>query len=204
MEIQIYNKAYVCRTKEHLWFQETKDALIAIGMNEMAATDIAQRSDGENFFNAASKSRAREISQTVIRRVGVVNNDFINYFGMQNVENQKIMVLVMVMLEDRTFFDFMNEIFREKSVIGDYNLNDGEIIRFIHNLQEKDEKAATWSDASIQKLKLYIKNLLKDSGMLKTEKKTSTIVRPIITPDFKEFLEKENLNVIENILMGVR
>jgi hypothetical protein len=204
MEINVLNKSYVCRTKEHLWFQETKDAVLAVGRDELSTAEISERSENENFFNAASKSRAKEISQTVNRRMEVIDDGFISYFIMQNIEIQKVLVLIMVMLEDRTFFDFMYEIFREKLIIGDYQLNDAEIIRFIHNLQEKDDKAATWSDASKQKLRLYIKNLLRDSGLLEMGKQSSTILRPIITSDFEEFLNNEELIIVKNILMGDR
>ena len=204
MNLNIYEKEYSCRTKDHLWFQELKQAIFAIVNNGYKIEDIERESEESNFFSAASLSRAREIKQAVIRRLAVASDSFLDFYVKQSVTDQKLLSLVLIIADDRTFYELMNNVIKEKFIVGDTVLKDNEIIGYLHDLQSTNERAAHWTDVSIKKVRSLYKGMLKDSGLAKVNGREMTLVKPILSDEFRSFLLAENLEPILKILAGER
>lgn len=51
------NQRYYCRTKDLLWYRETKIAVEKVLHRDMTAADIRRESLEENIFNASSACR---------------------------------------------------------------------------------------------------------------------------------------------------
>ena len=204
MELVVFDSSYRCRTMEYFWYPETRQAIQEIVNNGLDLTELDTLSTNENFFSATSKSRARETASGVIRRLKVADKEFFSFFTNQPVEYQKLLVLVLMMVDNRTVFEFMNNVFKEKLILGDMTITDGNVIGFIHSIQEKDAKAAEWSDSSVKKLRSSLKGYLRESGLAVTEGRNLKIVRPIIDQTFKDFLKQQNLEAITKIFAGER
>ena len=129
---------------------------------------------------------------------------FFSFFMRQFVQDQKILNLVLIMLENRSMYEFMNEVFKEKLISGDMHISDAEILGFIHDIQAKDVKAATWGDASVKKFRTCIKWYLNDSGLTVPDGKGIRIVRPILGQEMEGFLKQEGLTEVYKILAGER
>ena len=204
MNLTIYEKDYSCRTKDHFWFQEIKQSILSIVEDGLTLSDIEKESRESNFFNAASSSRSKEVWQAVNRRLTDVPRNFMDFYVVQNVPDQKLLSLVLIMAEDRTFFEFMNNVIKEKFIVGDTTLKDSEVIGFFHDLQNKDEKASSWTDASIKKARSLYKGMLKDSGIAKVNSKELILMKPILSDGIRSFLQEQNLESIMTILAGER
>lgn len=204
IEFHVMEKPYSCRTKDLLWFQEMRWSILAIVQEGKTIQDIKHLSRTENIFNAASQSRANEICCAISKRIAAVDNDFLHFFAVQNIEIQKLLSVVCVMLEDHTFFEFMDHVYKEKLCVNDLTLKDAEFIGFFHDLQSKDNRAAGWTDAGIRKLKDKYKAILKDGGMITGEGTKRQIIRPILSEDMRNFLTEKQLFRIKSILSGER
>lgn len=204
IELHILSQRYPCRTRDLLWYRETRQTVSAVAGEEKTLADIRWLSEKENFYNAASSSRANEIRMAVARRISAVNTPFLQFFVRQDVETQKLLCIVMVMLTDRTFFEFMDLIYREKLITEDRNLYDGDITGYIHSIQEKEEYAARWTDAGIRKVRNNYKTMLKDAGLISDSGTKRRILRPIVSRELYDFLTEEGLERIGQILTGDR
>lgn len=204
IQINTLDQRYPCRTKDLLWYKEMRLTIDLIVKENRTLEEIKGLSEKENIFNAASASRANEIRVVTARRIQAVNTSYLVFFTKQNVEIQKILCLVMVLLTDRTFFEFMNEVFREKLITGDTELKDSDIIGFIHSVQEKDRQAAKWTDGGIKKLRNNIKTIMKEAGLISDSGTDRKIIRPIISEEVIEFLKEEGLTQFIKILVGAR
>ena len=204
MEFTVLEEQYRCRTMEYFWFFETKQAIQEIVDHNIDFSEIDQLSKNENFFSAVSSSRARETTNGVIRRLKVADEAFFTFFMKQPIELQKLLVLVLMMVDNRTIFEFMNDVFKEKLLFDDMTITDGEVIGFIHSIQEKDVKAAEWSDSSVKKLRSSLKGYLRESSLAVTEGRNLKIMKPILSQAFIDFLAQENLEVITKVFMGER
>ena len=204
IEIRITDLPYYCRTKDILWFSETRTVIELLVMEGKSIEDIKELSDRENLFNAASPSRAKEIRQAIARRVSAVNEKYLRSFLQQNSSMQKILCMVMLMLTDRTFYEFMDNIYREKLITGNIVLKDSDLIGFLHEVQTKDVKAAKWTDAGMRKIRTNYKQILKDAGLLTEELNDRMLIRPILSPTVNVLLKEEGLESFRKIIVGER
>ena len=198
------NQRYYCRTKDLLWYRETKIAVEKVLHGDMTTADIRRESLDKNIFNASSTSRSKEIAQAVTRRVNAVDSVYLSFFDTRNTENQQLLCIVMVMLTDHTFLEFMDSVYREKLIQQDNILRDSDIMGLFHRIQEKDESAAKWSDASLRKVRDNYKSMLKEAGMLSESGTERKIIRPILDKEMEDFLQSEGLTRIYKILAGER
>ena len=198
------NQRYYCRTKDLLWYRETKIAVEKVLHGDMTTADIRRESLDKNIFNASSTSRSKEIAQAVTRRVNAVDSAYLSFFATRNTENQQLLCIVMVMLTDHTFLEFMDSVYREKLIQQDNILRDSDIMGLFHRIQEKDESAAKWTDASLRKVRDNYKSMLKEAGMLSESGTERKIIRPILDKEMEDFLQSEGLARIYKILAGER
>ena len=205
IELSVLDKPYRCRTRDTLRFQETKQTIELMVNEGKTLNEIRELSNSENIYNAASESRAREISQVVCRRLKLVDKVFLEEFLKQPFETQKILCVITVMLEDHSFFGFMDGVYREKLILGDLLLRDSDIITYIHGLQSESESAAKWTDPGIKKMKDNFKVILSGSGLISSDEGTERrILRPIMTHGLTDILEREHLERVRKILAGER
>ena len=198
------NQRYYCRTKDLLWYCETKIAVEKVLQGDMTTADIRRESLDKNIFNASSASRSKEIAQAVTRRVNAVDSVYLSFFAARNTDNQQLLCIVMVMLTDHTFLEFMDSVYREKLIQQDNILRDSDIMGLFHRIQEKDESAAKWTDASLRKVRDNYKSMLKEAGMLSESGTERKIIRPILDKEMEDFLQSEGLIRIYKILAGER
>ena len=198
------NQRYYCRTKDLLWYRETKIAVEKVLHGDMTTADIRRESLDKNIFNASSASRSKEIAQAVTRRVNAVDSVYLSFFAARNTDNQQLLCIVMVMLTDHTFLEFMDSVYREKLIQQDNILRDSDIMGLFHRIQEKDESAAKWTDASLRKVRDNYKSMLKEAGMLSESGTERKIIRPILDKEMEDFLQSEGLARIYKILAGER
>lgn len=201
IEMKVLSMPLSCRTKDLLWYRETKQC-IELLRDGRSFDDIKELSQSENIFNAASASRADNIRVVTARRLKAVNEEFLDFFLSQDAMAQKQLCVVLVMLTDRTFYEFMNNVFREKMILGVSELHDSDLIGFVHKLQESDERIAKWSDAAVIKVRDNYKHILKEAEFISKAGTTREIVRPIISDAMKNFLQDKGLTTIYKILAG--
>ena len=204
INLNIVSQPYRCRIKELLWFQEMKQAIDSITQDGRTIIEIKELSKKENIFNAASKSRANEIGCALANRLAVLDDAYLQLFINQNVEMQKLLCVISVMLQDHTLFEFMDNVYKEKLIANDFTIKNAEFIGFIHELQSRDENASAWTDAAVKKLRDYLKAILRDGGLLSKEGEPRTIIKPIITKEVADYLEENGLIRIRKILTGER
>lgn len=202
--VSVLNQRYPCRTRDRLWYREIKTATDKILVGNLTIADIGKASLDDNIFNASSVSRAKEIAQVVSRRINAVDSAYLFFFATRNTENQQLLCIVMVMLTDHSFLEFMDTVYREKLIQHDDILRDSDIMGFFHRLQEKDESAAKWTDAGIKKAIDNYKSMLKEAGMLSESGVERKIIRPILDKEMEDFLRSEGLARVYKILAGER
>lgn len=201
IEMKVLSDPFACRTRDLLWYRETKQCIELLREGK-TLSEIKELSQRENIFNAASASRADNIRVVTARRIQAVNDEFLKFFAMQETMTQKQLCVVLVMLTDHTFYKFMNDVFKEKLILGVMELHDSDLIGFIHGLQENDVRSAKWTDAGIKKLRDNYKSILKDAEFISETGTVRKIVRPIVSDAMKKFLQDEGLTPIYKILEG--
>jgi hypothetical protein len=76
--------------------------------------DIKQKALQENIFSLNSENRNKEIASTVSERLQVLDKELLHKLTKGNLETSKQLALYAILKTDRLFFEFMQEVYREK------------------------------------------------------------------------------------------
>lgn len=184
------------------WFSEFRKvvALLNEGNSLENVKDLNQR---ENIFSAPTPLRANQIFSTVSACVNSLDSSFYPLFLESDLAAQKLFALVGAMANDTLFFDFVYEVVREKMIIGTYELPDSDVRVFFKNKQVQNEKAARWTDETLNRLGRCYRTMLYEAGVIDKSKHVRKIFRPILTPEFRQWLEDHEMGIFINALTGV-
>lgn len=188
-----------------LWFMEFRKA---VQLLEQGRTfdEIKWLSAKKNIFGASTPARAAMVQSTVTARIKSLDDSFYPLFRDSDVATQKLYALTGSFAHDTLFFDFMYEVVREKMIMGTNVLADADIRIFFKNKQAQDEVAAKWTDQTLQRLGRSYKTQLYEAGIL--DEKTGTterkILKPILDPVLKHWLEDYGYGQVVKALEGVR
>ena len=166
--------------------------------------EIKELAAGENIFSAATPLRSGQIFSTVSARVSVLPDDYHNLFTESSLETQKLITLIAIMKTDTLFFDFLNDVFREKLITGDLVLKDADIRVFFWNKQRDSEKVAVWTDATLERLLGCYKTYLFEAGLLERGKGERKIIKPLLDQKLERLLSDRGSIQILKILTGKR
>lgn len=199
------NKYSAKAVKFSLWFMEFRKEvqLLAQGrsFDEIKALSIEQ-----NIFGASTPARATIIQSTLTARIKNLDSSFYALFMKSDIATQKLYALTGSFVHDTLLFDFMYEVVREKMIIGTSVLTDADIRIFFKNKQEQDEVVAKWTEQTLQRLGRSYKAQLYEAGILddKTRRTERQILKPILDPTLKHWLEDYGYGQVVKALEGVR
>ena len=166
--------------------------------------DVKSLNRRENIFSAPTPLRANQIFSTVSARVGSLDSSFYPLFLESDLATQKLFALAGAMADDTLFFDFVYEVIREKMIIGTNELLDSDVRIFFKNKQIQSEKVAGWTDATLNRLGRCYRTMLYEAGVIDKSKNARSIFKPILTPEFYQWLEGYRMEIFINALTGVR
>ena len=183
------------------FYKESRKAasLMIQGIND---NDIKLKSINENIFQVNTESRKREIASIVLKRLRTLDGYMLEKIVKGSIESSKIIVLISIMKSDRLFFEFMNEVFREKIILKDFYLKDTDFNIYFERKKEQSEKVNSWSDYTFYKLKQVYSRILYETGLIKEKKGTREILRPVMDKEFQEHLSGTGDEKYLKVLLG--
>lgn len=185
------------------WFSEFRKVVTLLSEGN-SMENIKSINQQENIFSAPTPLRANQIFSTVSARVKRLDNSFYPLFLESDLATQKLFALVGAMAYDTLFFDFVYEVIREKMIIGTNELPDSDVRIFFKNKQIQNEKVAGWTDATLNRLGRCYRTMLYEAGVIDKSKNARKIFRPILTPEFHQWLDEQDMEIFINALTGVR
>ena len=114
-----------------------------------------------------------------------------------------ILVVYIIMKHNRLFFEFINEVYREKIILRESTIKDKDFNIFFNRKKEESEKVNGWSEHTFKKLKNVFTIILVDSGMGVKKNGEIEIKVPLIDKDISNYLitigDKVYINAMEGI-----
>jgi hypothetical protein len=140
-------------------YKETKKAASLINKG-LQVEMIKEKSLEDNIFQLESESRKKEIASIITARLKGVDAYLIDKLENSNVETSKVIVLYTILKTDRLFFEFINEVYKEKILLKDLYIRDKDFGVYFQSKKEQSERVASWTEYTIKKLKqVYIRIL---------------------------------------------
>jgi len=182
-------------------FLEMKKAanLVLQGLKD---NEIKEKALYDNIFQVNTETRRKEIASMVLKRIKVLDEVLLHKLVHGDIETGKLIVLYSIMKTDRLFFEFMDEVFKEKLIVKDYVIEDKDFNIFFDRKREQSEKVASWDDYTFYKLKQVFIRILYEAGLI-SNKRNRKIIKPVLDPSIIEHLKEKGEKAILNIFLGL-
>lgn len=170
MRNMTYNGAL---TREQFLFYEIRIAA-RFFMQGVTLDDAIQTITAQNLFQFPTEREIRSIARACYRRLGALENDtLVCELAEAPTEIAKQINLYAIMRDNRLVWDFMVDFIGEKYRNLDLILTRPELNVFMTELQTRDEKAATWSESTIKKIRGVLVRILVETGYLDNHRDTT-------------------------------
>lgn len=167
-------------------FYELKQ-VVRLKLNGANNQEIRKKVFSENLFQYQATESLKRSLPSVLRRVNVLDETLCQMTLEHSLEAGKLINLYAIMKTDRLFFEFMNEIIREKLESNHYLLERKDLNLYFVSKAEQDKGVTGWTEQTITKLKNVFQRILLESGIL-TDKKTGELSRIVMDNQLKQYL----------------
>ena len=184
------------------WFVEFKKIvqLIAAGRTE---DEIKSECLENNLLGAVKEYRAKRMYGYLINRSKMLDEELIRLFMEGDLGTQKLINLIAILRGDRLFFEFVYEVYREKAILGQPELEDQDVNVFFRNKGNQSELVENWNDSTKKHLKSSYLTCMADAGLLRVEKKVRSITTPIVDSRLAAYLERSGDHALLVAISGV-
>lgn len=168
----------------------------------LSLNEIKEKALDENIFSLNSENRIREIASTITERLEVLDEFLLNKLVKANLETSKQIALYSILKTDRLFFEFMQEVYRDKYLVKDYLITDKDFAIFFHRKAEQSQQLAEWKEYTFYKLKQVYKRILAEAGFVKKNNKDIEITRPLMEEELVDYLNEKGDSVYLKAMLG--
>ena len=141
----------------------------------------------ENLFQYKFTSSISRRLTPLMQRINLLDEKLIDRLIEDPLGDGIVINLYSIMKNDRLFFEFMNEVMKEKLKSNNEVLEKKDINIFIETKIEQNEDIASWSDSTINKIKQVINKILMEAKVVENNK-TGTVKKIIMSDWMKNYL----------------
>lgn len=188
---------------ESPWFLEFKK-LVQLYHSGLTPTEVRKRCIDENVFGMQTERRVITTFQYLNRRFQSLDSVLVDLFCNSDLATQKLINLIAVVSGDRLFFEFMNEVYREKCILGFDALEISDANAFFRDKAVESEELAAWKDTTIQKVRASFFNFMLDANLVRKDKKRFLLTPQIPDIALERYLQAIGKESLLKALTGVR
>lgn len=187
---------------QSFWFVEFKRCLLLLKEGN-SLDSIKSLVAHDNLFGAPNEYRAKRMCGYLSRRIRHIDSEALELFFSSDLATQKLINLICVIYDDRLFFEFINEVYRDKIILGAEYLETSDARSFFNNKEVQSETVASWTDTTKKRLRSSYINFLTDANLLTADKNKRRITPPLLDIMLERYLEKKGEGMIVKAFTGV-
>ncbi|MDD3138072.1 MAG: DUF1819 family protein [Lachnospiraceae bacterium] len=190
-------------TREQFLFFEMR--ITAKLMTEGLSDDeVVVRIIEENLFQYPTERSVKKMARVCIERLNAMTEQsLVQAIASQSSEIAKQICLYAIMKYSKLVYEFMVTVIGDKYSSKDYSFGRIDLNVFFMRLQEQDDDVASWSDATIQKIKQVITRMLVETEYIdntKSDHLNPVWLNPILENVLQERGETEVLKAFNYFL----
>ena len=187
---------------ESFWFTEVK-AIIKLLNQGKSWDDIRTMCLEENLLGISKEYRAKRIYGYLKNRIQTLDEGLMEIFLTSDLSTQKLINIIAVSKQNKLFFEFLYEVYREKIQMGIKEFEDSDVTIFFKNKQNQNEEIAHWTDVTLKRLKSTYINFMTDAGLISIEGKEKKVTAPIMDITLERYLLSQSDSKYVNAITGV-
>ena len=178
-------------TREQFLFYEIRmmASLVSQGYTKADAIENIRE---ENLFQFPTERMITSIANTCFQRLGALESDALVYhLANATADVAKQINLYAMMKHNAIVWDFMTTVVGEKFRTQEFEFSKKDLNIFFFQLQEQNDAVASWSDATISKIKQVLNKCLVECEFLDSVR--STQLNPVaIVPELEDEIRANN------------
>jgi len=191
------------KTKPFLYVELKKMAKLKQKNEELSAKGLKGEALEEDILDFDTKNRKREVASALVKRLEVLDNFLIKKLLDGDIDVSKQIALFSILKTDRLFFEFMDEVYKDKYIIGESSITEKDFNVFFRRKAEQNDRVDSWSDYTYYKLKQVFIRILNEANFINNRKECE-IVKPLIPGYVVQHLkEKGDEEFLEAMLGGL-
>ena len=195
-------KIYTSTLKSMPYFYAEFKMTSKLKLHGLNAFEIKKRALEENLFMVKTEARKREIASRTLERVDVLDDYLLGRVVEGTVQTSKQIALYSILKNDLLFFEFMNEVYREKILLSELVVTDKDFSIFFTRKMEQSEQVNKWKEYTFYKLKQVYKRILGEAGFAKREGKDILIIPQIMDEDVHEHIKGRGDEIYIKAMLG--
>ena len=182
-------------------YKETKKAASLINSG-LKISELKAKAIEENIFQVESETRMKELASIITVRLKVLDAYLVDKIANSGVETSKLIVLYAILKTDRLFFEFMNEVYKEKLLLRDLFIRDKDFNMFFQSKRQQSEKVDSWTEYTFKKLKQVYIRIIFECGLIENQRGDRKIRTPILESEVKQYIYKIGDKAYINAIVG--
>lgn len=188
---------------ESPWFLEFKK-LVLLYHSGLTPEEVKRRCIEENVFGMQTERRVISTFGYLNRRYQQMDSTLTDLFCDSDLATQKLINLIAVVSGDRLFFEFLNEVYREKRILGFDAIEVSDANAFFRDKSVESEELAAWKDTTVQKVRASFFNFMLDANLIQKDKRRFLLTPPIIDIALERYLQYNGKESLLKAITGVR
>lgn len=156
----------------------------------MSFDEIIADSEENNIFQVNTERRRRELAACIIKRMKYLDEQTIQEVAQGTISLANVISVYSILKTNPLMFDFMNEVYKEKSELMINRITDADINQFMDCKAQEIEIVAKWKEDNREKVKGAIRNILVEAGLLRDMGSFYMILTPVLTNDIVLHLQE--------------
>lgn len=185
------------------WFHEFRK-MVFLRRDNIAPEEIKRRCVEENLFGMPKEYRASRTYGYLLNRLNEMDNPLIELFCGSDLATQKLINFITVIMGDRLFFEFINEVYKEKALLGYSELSLSDINVFFTEKSMQDEDMKGWKETTFKRLRSGYLQFMTDANLLRRDKSVHYITPPVLDIALERYLQYNGKEQILKAITGVR
>ena len=183
------------------WLLESKLTAEYI-IQGLSKEEILELSLKENIYQVESQYKVKDIPNRLYARLKDFSEESLTYFINSDANSGKLFIIISILRNDKLFFEFVYEVFREHILLGNYTLKQSDFDVFFMNKSNQSDIIANWTDETLYRVQRQYRFLLKEAGLIEKDGEDYNIIIPFVDYRLKDVIIKENLSSYLNAIAG--
>lgn len=164
---------------------------------------ISIQSINDNIFQVNTERRRKELAGCVITRMKYLDDFTLRKVADGTIVLAGIISMYAILKINPFVYDFMNEVYREKTELMINRITDADINQFMDVKAQQVEEVGKWTDGNKEKVKGALRNMLIEAGMIRDMGSFYMILVPVMETDIVKNLREIDGDIYLRA-MGIR
>ena len=172
-------------------YNETKTIAKYLLQGE-SPTTLRKRNIEQNLIQYKTQKSISRVNTPIFKRLGVLTKEQLEFFTKDDIQQSKYMLIYAIMKTDRLVKEFMREIYYDKLLMKDNSIEKYEIEKWFNSKFQASIFLNSRPDTTKYKLKQVLMQIMTASGLVKKEKNSYKINRPLLSDELINLLDEAN------------